>query len=522
MNLFGYNIQRKDNTKPQNKELVFKNAISDADDINITVPKFKKDNALSELGLRNVPFFQYNSDAERIQTYRKMFQTNVHVNMAVTELKNESFVFNDIHKKAFVLDFYNDTSVDKKVQEAIQKEVSNLYNVIDFKSNATEWFQDWYVDSKFVIHVIIDESKPKDGILGVIQLDPLKIRKVKLMPRSDQNGVIDINQVEEVYIYKNDFITMDMEQTIYLERDNTARHDVVMSKDSVIMVNSGIRDMNTQKTIGYLEKAIIPYNNLKMLEESMIIFRIVRAPMRRAFYIDVSNLQPKKGEEYIRATRDRFKVNMNYNSETGAVTGNRHIQSILEDYYIPRQGNKTTEIQTLDGQNTQDMMEELEYARDQLWLALNVPRSRFRDDAQSLFTRPTEIQRDEWRMSVFKNKVREKFMEFFDSLLKTQLLLKGIIKEYEWDNIKGSYYYEFTEDNMFVKYRNAERLANQLEQLQTIEQFRGTYFSKEWIQRNVLEMNDYDVEKMEQEIKHDKDMEYQLSQELENAEISQN
>ena len=518
MELFGFNIKRKqsNDTKPKNAQIVFKDAIMDADDINITTTKRGNNNVYGELGLRNIPFFLHNSDAERINTYRKMAQTNVHVNMAITELKNEIFVFNDIHKKAFRIDFYNTSKIDKKVQEAVLKEVNQLYNTIDFKSNSVDWFERWYVDSKFVLNVIIDSKNPKDGILGVVQLDPLKVRKVKLMPKADINGAIDINQVEEVYIYKNDFTTMDIDQTIYLDRDNTTHEDVVLSKDTVVMVNSGMRDMDTQKTIGYLEKAIIPYNNLRMLEESMVIFRIVRAPMRRAFYIDVSNLQPKKGEQYIKDTRDRFKVNMNYNSDTGTVTGNRHIQSILEDYYIPRQGNRTTEIQTLDGQNTQDILEEVEYARDQLWLALNVPRSRFKDDAQSLFTRPSEIQRDEYRMSTFKNRVRDKFMEFFDSLLKTQLLLKGIIKEYEWDEIKGNYYYDYTEDNMFIKYRNAERLANQLDQLQTIEQFRGTYYSKEWIQRNVLEFNDDDVVKMQEEIKRDKNMDDQLSQELEN------
>lgn len=511
MELFGFNIKRgKEKVSPERR--TFKDAITDNDAINITTPAGHTEQ-LSEIGIRQLPQFTYVNDVEKIKLYRKMAQTNVHIGLAVTELKNEAFILNNPHKKAFEIGFYSDTEVKKNIQERVIQEADELYKIINFDGNATEWFESWYVDSRFFMHVIVDESKPQAGILGVVPLNPINTRKVKLLPQSDNKGSIDLNKVKEVYIYKNNFKSFDLEQTLYMERDNTTVEDIILSKDSVIDVVSGLRDKNDGKTIGHLEKAIIPYNNLKMLEESMVIFRIVRAPMRRAFYIDISNLQPKKGEKYIKDTRDRFKVDVNYNSDTGSVGGDRHIHSILEDYYIPRQGNKNTEIQTLDGQTTQDILEEVEYAREQLWLGLNVPKSRFKEEATSLFTRPSEVQRDEYRLNLFISKCRQQFMKFFDQLLLTQLLLKNVIKDYEWNDIRGSYFYEYTEDNLFVEYKEMEKLSSQLDLLQNAEQWIGKYFSREHIRKVILKQNDDDIKKMLKEIDSEVESEKKFNEE---------
>jgi len=505
MELFGFDIKRgKEKAAPEKR--TFKDAVVDNDAVNITTNSTSNNNdQLSEMGIRQLPQFTYVNDVQKIKLYRKMAQSNVHIGLAVTELKNEAFILNDPGKRAFEVGFYSDTKIKKNIQEKIIEEADELYKIIDFNGNASEWFESWYVDSRFFLHVIVDEAKPQLGVLGVVPLNPINTRKVKLLPKSDNKGSIDINKVKEVYIYKNNFKSFDLEQTLYMERDNTTIEDIVLSNDSVIDVTSGLRDKDTGKTIGHLEKAIIPYNNLKMLEESMVIFRIVRAPMRRAFYIDVSNLQPKKGEKYIKDTKDRFKVDVNYNSETGSINGDRHITSILEDYYIPRQGNRTTEIQTLDGQTTQDILEEVEYAREQLWIGLNVPKSRFKDEASSLFTRPSEVQRDEYRLNLFVDICRQQFMKFFDQLLLTQLLLKNVIKEYEWNDIRGSYFYNFTEDNLFVEYRAMEKLGSQLDLLRDVEPYIGTYFSRDDVRKNILKQSDDDIKimkaKMEEEAK---------------------
>lgn len=512
MELFGFNIKRaKEKASPERR--TFKDAVVDADDINITTDSPVGDNQLAEMGVRRIPQFTYTNDVQKIKLYRKMAQTSVHVGLAVTELKNEAFIFNDVQNKAFDIGFYNDTKIKKNIQEKISQTADALYSIIDFQGNASEWFESWYVDSRFFLHVIVDEDKPQAGILGVVPLNPINTRKVKLLPQSDNKGSIDLNKVNEVYIYKNNFKTFDLEQTLYMERDNTTIEDIILSKDSVVDVTSGLRDKNTGKTIGHLEKAIIPYNNLKMLEESMVIFRIVRAPMRRAFYIDVSNLQPKKGEKYIKDTKDRFKIDVNYNSDTGAINGDRHIHSILEDYYIPRQGNRTTEIQTLDGQTTQDILEEVEYAREQLWIGLNVPKSRFKEEAASLFTRPSEVQRDEYRLNLFVNKCRQQFMKFFDQLLLKQLLLTNVIKEYEWDEIRGSFYYDFTEDNLFVEYKNMEKLNSQMEILQNVEQYIGKYFSRDYVRKFVLKQSEDDIKTMQEQIDNEKESEAKFNEE---------
>lgn len=506
MRLFGLNIEKEKPKKNEPERKTFRDAIIDADDLNITSVN-GRENQLGEMNIKNIPQLSYNNDVEKIQLYRKMAQSNVHVGLALTEIKNEAFIFNNENSKAFSIGFYNEDNITKSVREQIINEVNNLYNIINFKDNAIEWFENWYVDSRLFLHVIIDENKPNAGILGVVPLNPINVRKVKLLPKSSGSGVIDINKVNEVYVYKNNFKTYDLEQTMYLNNDSTTTDDIILSKDSVVSVTSGLRDKNTGKTIGHLEKAIIPYNNLRMLEEAMVIFRIVRAPMRRAFYIDVSNLQPKKGEKYIEDTKNKFKVDVNYDSNTGAMNGTRHIQSILEDYYIPRQGNRTTEIQTLEGQTNQDILDEVEYAREQLWLGLNVPKSRYKDDASTIFTRPNDIQRDEYRLNLFISKCRQQFMKFFDKLLKTQLILKNVIKEYEWDSIKDSYYYKFTEDNLFIEYKNIERLNSQIEVLNNVEPYVGTYYSREYIKRSVLKQNDKDIELMNKQINDEKENE---------------
>lgn len=503
MEVFGYDIKRKkDLIQPEKR--VFRDAIIDNDDVNIT-SNTPDSSILSEYGSRGLPSLDFNnSDDAKIAFYRKI-SNNVHVSLAITELKNESFIFNSIDRKAFVIDFYDDSNIQENIQKKIIEEVEEVYRIINFKENASQWFESWYVDSRFALHTIVDEDKPQKGILGVVQLDPIKVRKVKILPKVNTNGSVDIKNVKEAYVYRNNFDSKNLDQTMYLDGNSTMMQDVIMSKDSVVYIKSGLRDRGTNKTIGHLEKAIIPYNNLKMLEESMIIFRVVRAPQRRIFYMDVSNLQPKKAEKYLEDTRNRFKVNINFNRETGAVRGDRHIQSILEDYYIPRQGNRTTEVQTLDGQMNQDILEEVEYAREQLWLGLNVPRSRFTDDASSIFSRPTEIQRDEYRLNLFLNKCREQFIKFFDELLKRQLMLKGIIKEYEWNDINASYYYKFTEDNLFVEYKNYERLNSQLDLLGNVREYIGEYFSKDWVKRNILHQSDEVIESMETEMKKDSD-----------------
>lgn len=485
---FGKDKNLQTNTK------TFASNIVDNDDINVV--KYGG----GDVSRTSIPVFNYDNDIDKIKVYRNIANTT-YVNLAVLEIKNESFIFNTPNKKAFHIDFYDDgAELSDKIKDAINEEVNNLYNTINFEDNGNNWFERFYVDSKFAAHVVIDEKKKRNGILGVIVLDPVKVRKVKFIPNPDENGIINVDEVDEAYMYTDGYNNGDLSQAIYLPMTKQLE-PTMMTKESVIMINSGLKDMNTGKTIGHLDKAVVPYNSLKMMEESMVIFRVARAPMRRAIYIDTSHLQPSKGEAYIKEMKNRFKIKVAYDSKTGTITGGRHTQSMLEDYWLPRQNSgKSTEIQTLEGQSDQSILDEVDFFKNQLWLSLNVPQSRFQEQAVFNFGRSAEIQRDEWRFNKFLNSVRNRFMMFFDELLKRQLILKGIIKEYEWEYIKSSYFWKYTEDNLFATYKNSEKLNTMVDLLDRYTPHIGDVVSKQWIYENVCEFTEEEIKEIKAQI----------------------
>lgn len=234
----------------------------------------------------------------------------------------------------------------------------------------------------------------------------------------------------------------------------------------------------------------------------MIIFRVVRAPMRRAFYFDVSKMPPQKAKEYMKNQMKEFKTRFVYNSKTGTSNSQTHVSSMLEDYYLPRMSEgRTTEIQNIDGQSSQEIMEEIEYLKDKLWRAGNVPLSRLQEQQGSfVFGRSTEIQRDEYRFKKFLNNIRSQFMTLFDELLKRQLILKGIIKESEWDEINGQYNWTFTEDNAFVEFKESEKLSSRIELLERVQSFSGRFLSDYWISKNILRFTDEEIDEIGDQI----------------------
>lgn len=488
MRLFGVDIFNNDKGKKPIAQ-TFPSTVLDADSLNL--PK-----GYGGVNQLTIPFHFYGNDSDKIEIYRKIANT-VHVNLAITEIKNESFVFNEPKKKAFHIDFYDDDDINNSIRDKIVDEVENLYRITRFNDIGIEWFEKFYVDGRFILQTVVDDVKK--GIIDVVELDPSKVRKVKFIPEPDSNGVIDINDIEEAYLYSNTHSkNVDMSQTLYMTHSQyDTDTQIVIKSDSVVMTTSGIKDMNSGKTIGYLDKAIVPYNNLKMMEESMIIFRVARAPMRRAFYVDVGNLQPNRAEAYMKEMKDRFKIKVTYDSNTGTFSGDRHIHSMLEDYWLPRQSNKTTEIQTLDGGSDQSILDEVEYYKSQLWLSLNVPQSRFQEQASYIFGKGVEIQRDEYRFNKFIQILRNRFMVIFDELLKRQLILKGIIKEYEWEEIRDSYFWVYTEDNLYAEYKNAEKINNIMDMLDRIQPHTGTYFSREWVRKNICKFTDDEIKEIQ-------------------------
>ena len=449
-------------------------------------------------------------ELELIKNYREIAMA-AEVDEALQEIRNEVFIFDVPQKKAFEVDFFDEYDLSDQIKKIIQEEFDYLYDLIDFDTVGIQWFDDWYVDSKLYLHKIIDQKSPKKGIQKIQIIDPLKIRKIRVIPRPDQNGAFDLNEVREFFVYNSfDPRQYPLNQVIQLQY-GTNIQGLQIHKDSITYVNSGLFDRNLGRYVGYLRKAILPYNNLKMMEEAMIIFRVVRAPSRRAFYVDVSGLQKNKAEAYIKDLMSKFKNKMVYDSTKGTLSDRRNVQTMLEDYWLPRRdGQKGTEISTIEGQTNQEIMDEIEYLRDKLWRALGVPRGRFGDQPSTFqFGKGIEIQRDEYRFKKFIDSLRSRFIPFMEDLIKTQLILKKIIREHEWADIRRCINWVYTEDNAFVEYKESEIINNRLTTLASIEPHIGKYYSRDWVFKNVLRMTDEEIAEQKKQIEAEKPDELQ-------------
>lgn len=461
-------------------------------------------------GIAMVPYEYSQTPAEElelIRSYREL-AASAEVDEALQEIRNEIFIFDVPQKKAFELDFYEESDLSEKIKNIIQEEADYLYNLIDFDTYGIQWFDDWLVDGKLYLHKIIDEKKPKMGIRKVSVIDPLKIRKLRVIPVPDRDGTYDTKKVRDLFIYSSfDPRAYPINQMIQIQYGQQIT-GLQISADAITYVNSGLFDRNLGRYVGYLKKAIVPFNNLKMMEDAMVIFRVVRAPSRRAFYVDVSGLQKNKAEAYMKDLMSKFKNKMVYDTKTGTLSDRRAVMTMMEDYWLPRRdGQKGTEISTIEGQVTQDMLDEVEYFRDKLWRALGVPRGRFGSQENQTpfqFGKGIEIQRDEYRFTKFLATLRSRFIVFFEDLLRTQLLLKKVITPEDWDEIRKSMLWVYTEDNAFAEYKESEILNNRINILTALEPHIGNYYSRNWVRKNVLRQTDEDIKDMAGEMEQDR------------------
>jgi hypothetical protein len=448
-------------------------------------------------------------EREQINSYRSMAMS-ADIDEALQEIRNEIFIFDIPGERAFELAFTEeDGAPEESIQEEIIEEFRELYEISNFREHGMQYFDDWYVDSKIYFHKVIDKDNTKLGIQKLIQVDPLKIRKVRLIPRQDPlTGTIDVSKIKELYVYGNQFPTTYQAGYNGIMEITFGTHieGLQIEPDSITYVDSGFFDRSVGRYIGYLKKAILPFNNLRMMEDAMLIFRVVRAPMRRAFYIDVSSMQKNKAEEYMKSMMSRFKNKMVYDSRTGALSDRRNIQSMMEDYWLPRRDSgKGTEIQNLEGQDSTSVLEEVNYYRQRLYRALNVPYSRFSEQPSSFaFGKGIEIQRDEYRFKKYQDRLRQNFMRMWDDLLKTQLILKKIIVEEEWDDIRRFIFWNYSEDNAFVEFKESELINNRVQILSEVDPFVGKYFSKEWVRRKILKQDDDEFELEDEAMKGEK------------------
>jgi hypothetical protein len=419
------------------------------------------------------------------------------VDAAIDEIVNASIVWGT-DRKPIKLDL-TEVPLSDQVKRKVIYSYERILKMMDFNSKAYEVYRRWYVDSKLFYYIIIDEKNPRDGIQELIPLDPLKTKKIKNIqkePAGINAGMVPlIKNVEEFYVYSN------TDKDSYL---TTPNQGVRISKDAIGYVHSGIIDLNTKRVIGYLHKAIRPVNMLRQLEDALMVYRVARAPERRAFYVDVGQLPKQKAEQYLRDMMSRFRNKIVYNQGTGEIKDDKNHLSILEDYWIPRrEGSRGTEISVLPGGQAMSQIEDVEYFKKKLYSALNVPTSRLDNNTGFNMGRTTEISREELKFYKFIERLRHQFAQIFMHLLKVELLLTGTLTEDDWNSIKYYIQFKFNTDNYFWDLKEAEILSERLKMVGVAESFVGKYFSQNYIKKNILRFTDEENKLMNSEMQED-------------------
>lgn len=420
------------------------------------------------------------------------------VNEAVSAQDDEAVVKLDLEK----------VELSKSVKNLIEEEFDNVLNLLDFNSKAHDIFKRWYIDGRVYYHKIVNTANPKQGIQELRYIDPRKIKKVrKVEKKKDQaTGVEFITGVEEFFIYNEKGLIATVPNTA------NASQGLKIAPDSITYCTSGLLDLDRNMVLSHLNKAIKTVNQLRMVEDSLVIYRMTRAPERRIFYIDVGNLPKAKAEQYVKSIMNQYRNKVTYDASTGEIRDEKKTMSMLEDFWMPRrEGGKGTEITTLDGGQNLGEINDINYFQNKLYQALNVPLSRMKPETGMNFGRQAEITRDELKFSKFISRLRKKFTELFDDLLKTQLVLKGIMKAEEWDKIKEDVYYEFTQDAYIAEAKESEIMRNRLDLLNSINNYVGTYFSREYVYDKILHMTDEEVEDMKADIANDTELQQQLA-----------
>ena len=405
------------------------------------------------------------------------------VNEAISSSSNEQSV-------ALILD---KVEAPDSIKKQIIEEFDNVFSMLNFNELGHDIFKRWYIDGRMYHHLVVDEKNLKAGIQEIRPIDALKIRKVKQIEKSKDplTGVAIIKKVEEFFIYQ--------------DKPGNQQSGVKLSVDSVSYVTSGLLDENRRKVVSHLNKALKPINQLRMMEDSLVIYRLARAPERRIFYIDVGNLPKGKAEEYMKNIMSRYRNKLVYDANTGAIKDDRKHMSMLEDFWLPRrEGGRGTQIETLPGGANLGDIEDIIYFQKRLFRSLNVPVARLEQETQFSLGRYTEISRDEVKFQKFIDRVRTRFSHIFYNILKKQLLIKQIITEEDWEEWKSDIVVDYVKDNHFAELQEAEMLRDRLGSLDQMAQYIGQYFSKEWVMKNVLQFDDDDIKQMKKEIEAEK------------------
>jgi hypothetical protein len=426
------------------------------------------------------------NEVELIMKYRDV-SSQPEADAAIEDIVNEAIVgdHNDVPVD-IVLDKV-DTS--DKIKKIIKSEFDHILELLNFNSFGHDIFRKWYIDGRLPYHIIVDDNL-KNGIKELRYIDPTKLRKVKEIEEEEdpKTGAKLVKKQTEFFIFQDNAL-------------GKYNQGLKISPDAIAYATSGMLDASRKRILSYLHKAIKPVNQLRMMEDSLVIYRISRAPERRIFYIDVGNLPKGKAEEYLRGIMNQYRNKLVYDAKTGDIKDDKKHMSMLEDFFLPRrEGGRGTEITTLPGGENLGQIDDIIYFQKRLYKALNVPMNRLEQEAQFSLGRSSEITRDEVKFKKFIDRLRKRFSDLFLQLLKTQLLLKGVLTEQDWAQWKESIMFDFIEDNYFSELKESEMYKERFEMLGSLDEFMGTFISKEWVQKNILRFNDDDIETMQQQI----------------------
>ena len=425
------------------------------------------------------------NDVDQIKKYRAAAQ-QPECDSAIEDIVNEAIISDENEKTVEV--HLDDLDQPEEIKVQIRNEFDNLLELLNFSFNGHDIFRKWYIDGRLYYHVVVNEEDRNDGIQELRPIDATKIRKVreqveKIDPKT---GAKLIESGQEYFLYQENGV-------------NRQEVGLRIAKDSVVYVPSGLLDPSRKRVEGYLQKAIKPVNQLRMMEDSLVIYRISRAPERRIFYVDVGNLPKGKAEEYLKGIMNQYRNKLVYDAQSGEIRDDRKHMSILEDFWLPRrEGGRGTEIDTLAGAENLGQIDDIIFFQKKLYRSLNIPVSRLEQEGGFNIGRSSEISRDEIKFQKFVDRIRKKFSLLFLDLLRIQLVLKNIITEEDWPEFKENIQIDFRRDNHYAELKNTEILTERMNLLTLMSPFVGdnNYYSMDWVRKNVLKLTDEDIAAM--------------------------
>ena len=449
----------------------------------------------------------YRTEHDLIKRYREM-AIHPESDNAIEDVVNEAIV-SDSYDSPVEIELSNVNASDK-LKDKIREEFKYIKELLDFDKKSHEIFRNWYIDGRLYYHKVIDLKKPEDGIKELRYIDPMKMRYIRQEKKPKNKDGVDLSRMDEK---SKTFYPEIEEYFVYSPKPNYplgmvsgagGQKGVKIAKDTITYVNSGLVDRNKGTVLSYLHKAIKALNQLRMIEDSLVIYRLSRAPERRIFYIDVGNLPKVKAEQYLRDVMMRYRNKLVYDASTGEVRDDRKFMSMMEDFWLPRrEGGRGTEITTLPGGQNLGELADIEYFQKKLYRALGVPESRIANDGGFNLGRSSEILRDELKFTKFVGRLRKRFANLFSDMLRTQLILKNIISTEDWDAINDHIQYDFVYDNQFSELKESELMDGRLATLATIEPYIGKFYSQDWVRRKVLRQSDTEIKEIDEQIEQE-------------------